>query len=104
MLRNAKTRGLLVLAPGGLLGWGVATGKLAGLLGGAEEKPAAPGNGVQVTGEPGSPSATTTTPGNQLPPPPKFGGKIEDTAQKSRPLTGHHASCRPSGRPTFCSS
>jgi hypothetical protein len=29
----------------------------------------------QVTGTPGSPSATSTIPGNQLPPPPsKFGG------------------------------
>jgi len=30
---------------------------------------------VQTTGTPGSPDATTTIPGNQLPPPdPKFGG------------------------------
>jgi hypothetical protein len=86
MLRNAKAQGLLVPALGGLPGWGVATGKLAGLLGGAEEGPAAPGNGVQATGGPGSPSATTTVPGNQPPaPPPKSGGKIEDTAQKSTP-------------------
>jgi arylsulfatase len=41
---------------------------------------------VQVTGELGSPSATTTIPGNQLPPPdPKFGGVINDNAAQSKP-------------------
>jgi arylsulfatase len=40
----------------------------------------------QVTGKPGSPSATTTIPGNQLPPPPqKFEGKIERNAAQSTP-------------------
>ena len=40
----------------------------------------------QVTGVPGSPSATTTIDGKQLPPPPeKFGGKIERTAEGSKP-------------------
>jgi arylsulfatase A-like enzyme len=40
----------------------------------------------QVTGPPGSPSATTTIPGNQLPAPdPKFGGVIEETAKDSKP-------------------
>jgi len=35
----------------------------------------------QVTGTPGSPSATTTIPNTQLPPPdPKFGGVIKDGA------------------------
>jgi len=35
---------------------------------------------------PGSPAATTTIPGDQLPPPPqKFGGKIERDAKDSRP-------------------
>jgi arylsulfatase A-like enzyme len=39
---------------------------------------------VQVTGELGSPSATTTIPGNQLPaPPPKFGGVIKESAKDS---------------------
>ena len=38
-----------------------------------------------VTGEFGSPSATTTIPGNQLPaPPPQFGGEINETAQESK--------------------
>jgi arylsulfatase len=41
---------------------------------------------VQVTGVPGSPSATTTIPGNQLPPPAqKFAGKIERNVAQSTP-------------------
>jgi arylsulfatase len=40
----------------------------------------------QINGVPGSPSATTTIPGDQLPAPPeKFGGKIEREATKSTP-------------------
>ena len=42
--------------------------------------------GQQVAGVPGSPSATTTISGEQLPPPPsKFGGKIERNAAQSKP-------------------
>jgi len=41
----------------------------------------------QATGIPGSPSATTTIEGNQLPPPPqKFEGKIERNAAQSTPF------------------
>src|SRR5258705_6627185 len=40
----------------------------------------------QITGVPGSPSATTTITGKQLPPPdPKFGGVIKDGALQSKP-------------------
>ena len=41
----------------------------------------------QITGVPGSPSATTTIDGKQLPPPPDttFGGKIERNALESTP-------------------
>jgi arylsulfatase A-like enzyme len=40
----------------------------------------------QITGTPGSPGATTTIDGKQLPPPdPKFGGVIKDTAADSKP-------------------
>jgi hypothetical protein len=40
----------------------------------------------EVTGTPGSPSATTTIDGKQLPaPPPKFGGVIEETLKGSKP-------------------
>ena len=41
---------------------------------------------IQTTGEPGSPSATTTIDGKQLPPPdPKFGGVIKEKASESTP-------------------
>ena len=40
----------------------------------------------QITGVPGSPSATTAISGKQLPPPdPKFGGVIKDDALQSTP-------------------
>ncbi|MGE5374841.1 MAG: arylsulfatase [Bacteroidota bacterium] len=40
----------------------------------------------QITGVPGSPSATTTIDGKQLPPPdPKFGGVIKENAAESKP-------------------
>src|SRR4030095_15608037 len=41
---------------------------------------------VQTTGTPGSPGATTTIDGKQLPPPdPKFGGVIREKASESTP-------------------
>ena len=47
---------------------------------------AIPARAQQATGTPGSPEATTTIPGNQLPPPPqKFEGKIERNAAQSTP-------------------
>jgi arylsulfatase len=43
-------------------------------------------SGQQITGEPGSPTATTTTGGKQLPlPEPKFGGVINTKATESTP-------------------
>ena len=45
-----------------------------------------PAPAQQVTGVPGSPGATTTIDGKQLPPPdPKFGGVIEEKASESKP-------------------
>lgn len=45
-----------------------------------------PARAQQVSGEPGSPGATTTISGKQLPPPdPKFGGEIKEKASDSRP-------------------
>ena len=44
------------------------------------------GEQIQTTGTPGSPGATTTISGKQLPPPdPKFGGVIKDFAKDSTP-------------------
>jgi arylsulfatase len=46
----------------------------------------APAFGQEVTGVMGSPSATTTIPGNQIPAPaPKFGGVIKENATDSKP-------------------
>ena len=47
---------------------------------------AVPAGAQEITGVPGSPGATTTIDGDQLPPPPpKFGGKIERNAAQSKP-------------------
>jgi len=47
---------------------------------------AVPAPAQQTSGVPGSPSATTTIDGKQLPPPPpKFGGVIKETAPQSKP-------------------
>ena len=55
-------------------------------LNGAVLLAASPALSVETTGVPGSPSATTTIDGKQLPPPPqKFEGKIGKTAQESTP-------------------
>ncbi len=55
-------------------------------LGGALLLASAPAVAQQVSGTPGSPSATTTINGKQLPPlPPKFEGKIERNAAQSTP-------------------
>src|ERR1700748_3254821 len=54
---------------------------------------------VQTTGEPGSPSATTTIDGKQLPPPdPKFGGVIKEKASESTPWWAPHV-VPPKGAP-----
>ena len=55
-----------------------------GLLGSIATTPTA--FSQQATGAPGSPSATTSLSGRQLPPPdPKFGGVIKDDALQSKP-------------------
>jgi arylsulfatase len=85
MLKSAKLQGILVLALGTLFGYGAATGKLVLLRSATQDQPARSGDAIQVTGTPGSPAATTTISGKQLPPPaPAFGGVINDTAAKSK--------------------
>ena len=51
------------------------------VLVGCVSQPGAP----QIYGTPGSPSATMTISGEQLPPPPKFGGEIARNAAQSKP-------------------
>src|ERR1700736_1932203 len=65
--------------------WLLATG-LATLLITLPSLLAAPAAGQQITGTPGTPSATMTLDGKQLPPePPKFGGVIKEDAKDSKP-------------------
>ena len=53
------------------------------------DKPGAPAGAPQITGELGSPSATTTISGKQLPPPdPKFGGVIKDERPAIQSVVG----------------
>ena len=80
---NQRVPLLLVLALAVLPGCESSSG------GGAAHVPArkgpAPASGVQTTGTPGSPDATTTIDGLQLPPePPKFAGVIKTSAQDSK--------------------
>ena len=59
---------------------------LSGMLAAAAMLAANISQAVEITGELGSPSATTTLSGNQLPPPdPKFGGVIKERASESTP-------------------
>ena len=59
-------------------------------------------NAQQITGTPGSPSATTTIDGNYIPnPPPAFGGEINLNAQTPS-RGGRQTSSRPRVRPTSC--
>jgi arylsulfatase len=86
MLKNLRFQVLLVLVMGGLLGYLAASGRIASLLGADEPKTITMGNGVQITGVLGSPSATSTIDGKYLPPPPpKFGGVINLSAKDSKP-------------------
>jgi hypothetical protein len=58
----------------------------------------------QVTGELGSPGATATIDGKQLPPPdPTFGGVIKEKASESKPWWPPRI-VPPKGRPMYCSS
>ena len=55
---------------------------------------------AQIAAQLGSPSATTSIPGNQLPPPdPKFGGAINLKASESKPWWSPRV-VPPKGRPT----
>ncbi len=75
MLKSMRVVSLVPVALGALLGYTAATGKIPSLLRADDQKTSAPGNGGKITGVAGSPSATLTIDGKQLPPPPlKFGG------------------------------
>src|SRR5262252_6901511 len=85
MKRSTKVLGGLFVAIGTALGYATATGKIASLLRTVEAKPAASDKAPETTGTPGTPGATTTISGKQLPPPdPKFGGVIKENAAQSK--------------------
>jgi arylsulfatase A-like enzyme len=85
-MKNRRLLGLGALLLGALLGHAAASGKLAALLPGNEEKPAPPARAQDKPGAPGAPDATTTIDGRYLPPPPpKFGGVINLSARDSKP-------------------
>ena len=76
--------------------------KMAGALMLVASMSALPALAVETTGVPGSPSATTTIDGKQLPAPdPKFGGVIKQDALQSKPWWAPRI-VPPSRRPTCC--
>ena len=99
---------LIVLITMGML-LGLVSASSAQVLRRARRVPAEdqPGQGVwlrlrKFTVEPGSPDATTTIDGRQLPPPdPKFGGVIKENAAQSKPWWAPRV-VPPKGAPTCC--
>jgi hypothetical protein len=86
MLRTTRIHCLLVLALGGCLATARRRAECRRCWGPIRRSRLRPSKGMEITGEPGSPSATTTIPGNRLPPPPpKFEGKIERNVAESKP-------------------
>lgn len=86
MSRVNKIQILAMLVLGGALGYAAAMHRMPFAFG-AENKPGSTAAAaVETTGTPGSPAATTTIDGKQLPPPdPKFGGVIKENAAQSTP-------------------
>ncbi len=77
---------------------------LIGLVFGSVVTVTAPTWAQPTSGEPGSPRATTSVDGKQLPAPdPKFGGVIQDNALQSKAWWAPRV-VPPQARPTFCSS
>ncbi len=82
MFNRRRSLGLALVLLGAALGYAAGSGKLTSLLQARQERVGAP---LQTTGVVGSPAATTTISGTQLPPPdPKFGGVIKDDALQSK--------------------
>ena len=86
MFRRIHLIVIPVLAVGVLLGWLAASGRLAETDAQEKKVDTSARSPMQTTDTPGSPSATVTIDGKQLPPPPpKFGGVIKEDAKDSKP-------------------
>jgi arylsulfatase A-like enzyme len=84
MITRIKLLLVVMLATGGLIGYFVAASHLE-LFKHAEAATATTDDAIQATGTPGTPGATTTISGQQLPAPdPKFGGVIKENAAQSK--------------------
>ena len=84
MIRRAHLRILAGLAIGGLFGWFASQGHIETTYASDKAASSSP-KAIQTEGEAGSPGATTTIDGRQLPAPnPKFGGVIKDDALRSK--------------------
>jgi arylsulfatase len=84
MLRNTRVQMIAILAAGALFGYLAASGRIS--LAPAAGKTDAANEKRQNPAELGSPAATMTIDGKQLPPSPqKFGGTIERTTAGSKP-------------------
>ena len=86
MLKSVRTQIIAALAIGGLIGWLAASGRMVETFAQDKKAQSSATAQIQTTGTPGSPTATTTLDGKQLPPPdPKFGGIIKEKASESTP-------------------
>ena len=84
-MKSLKKPAIFAVVVGVLSGYMVATGTISSLFAADDGKPAAKNNAPQITGVPGSPSATETLRGKQIPAPPlPFGGVIKETLKGSK--------------------
>ncbi len=85
MSKSLRVQILVVLAIGVLLGWLAGSGLRFETFAQEAKSGASSAAPIQTSGVPGSPAATTTISGKQLPAPdPKFGGTIKEGALQSK--------------------
>jgi hypothetical protein len=84
-MNRSRITAVIAVAGGAFLGFAAANLDILPLSRAADGKAPAATKAPQVTGTPGSPSATETISGNQIPAPePKFGGVIKETLEGSK--------------------
>jgi arylsulfatase A-like enzyme len=85
-MKPSRVTAIIVIAVAALLGFVAASVHISSLLRAADGNTSAGAKSPPESGAPGSPGATTTISGKQLPPPdPKFGGVIKENAAQSKP-------------------